>query len=328
MNWGLLQLGWLAWAFFTVVLAIFFALVVPRLREPLARLDPATRAVVLRGLLVAPLVGGCIAAALCFLPKLFGMVMPSLDHCVEHTDAHVHFCLRHPPETLGGTGVWFVCALLAMVGATLLVRRLLRLRDAVRIFRTLTRTAEFDVRRGIWVVRAELPVAMSVGGVEPRAVLSTGLLHAMPARLIDVVVAHEQAHAQRRDGLWRMVTSLASWGHLPSTARRLAADLEFACEQACDERAGADCGDRLRVAEALVAMARLRCERQEHVPLAFAFAASGTIARVEALLAPPAHSLRVRRTLRLALAASVILALVLADPLHHVTETLLHFVLG
>ena len=55
---------------------------------------------------------------------------------------------------------------------------------------------------------------------------------------------------------------------------------------------------------------------------------SFTETRVEALLAPRAHSLPARRTLRMFVAASAVLALVLADPLHHLTETLLHFVLG
>ena len=328
MTWGLLQLGWLAWAFFTVVLSVLLALLVPRLREPLERLDPETRVVVLRALLVTPLVGGCFAAALCFVPKLFGVVMPSLDHCIAHSDAHVHFCLRHPPEALGGTGVWVLCSMLAMMGTVLVGRRLLRIRSASRVLRALTRTAEYDARRGVWIVSAELPVAMSVGGVEPRTVLSTGLLRAMPATLVDVVVAHERAHAVRRDGLWRMAVSLASWGHLPSTVRSLEAALELACEQACDEHAGAALGDRMRVAEAIVAMARLRRDREQRVPFAFAFAASETTSRVEALLMPRPHVLPARRTLRLLVAATAILALLVADPLHHWTETLLHFVLG
>lgn len=332
MTWGLLQLGWLAWVFFTVLFAIVLALVVPRLREPIARLDPATRVVVLRALLVAPLVGGGLAAALCFVPKLFGAVRPALDHCMEHGDAHVHFCLRHPPEALGGIGVWVACAIGAMAVVGFGARRLLRLRGAVRASKALIETAEFDAQRGVWVVRAELPVALSIGGVEPRTVLSTGLLRAMPARLVDVVVAHEEAHALRHDGWWTMALSLASWGHLPFTVRGLEADLQLACEQACDEHAGAALGDRVRVAEALVAMARLRCDQVERMPLAFAFGASGTTettARVEALLAPPAaHALPDRRTLGMLVAASAILAVVLADPLHHWTETLLHFVLG
>ena len=88
---GLLQIGLLAWIGFAVALTLFCATSAPLLRRALGRVRPATRALLLRTLLVAPVLGGLGFALLCFAPKVLHPVLPHLDHCTTHGDGHLHF---------------------------------------------------------------------------------------------------------------------------------------------------------------------------------------------------------------------------------------------
>lgn len=328
MSWGLLQMGLLAWLLFTALIAVASVLLVPRLRRALRRVEPAQRALALRALLLAPVVGGGLATLLCFLPKTLDGLLPHVDHCAAHADGHVHFCVNHPPEMIGGDVAGGVLLFLVLAAVVLTATRGLRLRSSMRQLQGLLRIARHDARRGVWVVDAPLPVALSVGLRRSRTLLSRGLLETTPAAVVDVVVAHEHAHARRRDGLWKVTTQLLGWAHLPTMARALEADLDLACEQACDEEAAAVVGDRLRVAEALVAVARRRENAPDFAPAALAFGAGSVGARVHSLLAPPSRHRAGRGLSWAALAVAVVAAAALADPLHHWTETFLHYVLG
>ncbi len=328
---GLFQLGMLAWVLFLAVISLGIGAIYPVLRASLRSLDPRTRAVALRAVSVAPLVGGLFATALCFAPKILGMVFPGLpriDHCTAHTDSHIHFCLNHPPHAIGGTVFWMVVTSAAIATLVVGLVRSLRFHASRQLVRQLAKTAQFDPRYDAWVVESDHPVAISVGLLEKRTVLSSGLLSGIPTHLVAAIVAHENAHARRSDGLWRGATRLLSLGHLPRVRRILDLDLELACEQACDEDAGASIGDRFRVAEALVRMERIRHDVAGFGPAALAFNAHGVSARVESLLAASPGSRWSRGTKMVALFLGCAAAAALADPLHHLTETLLHHILG
>ena len=325
---ALFQLGLLAWVLFLTAISIAFAALYPSLRAILGRLDPEARTSVLRALSVAPFVGGLMASILCFVPKTAEPILPQVDHCMDHADGHFHFCLNHPPATVGGIEIWLLFAALGIGVLFVIVARGRRLTSSLRILRQLAGSAQYEARHDVWVIESDRPVALSVGILKKRTILSSGLLRAIPARLVEVIVAHERAHAQRNDGLWKLATEVLSLGHLPGTRRALERDLELACEQACDERAGAMMGDRLRVAEALVAVERLRQNLLMMGPAALAFGASGLTARVDSLLSPSTGSPWSRRSKLALLAATCALAIGLADPLHHFAETLLHYVLS
>ena len=120
----------------------------------------------------------------------------------------------------------------------------------------------------------------------------------------------------------KLTAAALSWMHLPALRRRLLGDLSLACEQACDAEAARSIGDRLRVAEAILGAERLvsRCSESRAV---CAFGGSKVPERVERLLdEDPAH--RVETGAGWAwLAAAAVVALALADPLHHLAEHLL-----
>jgi len=325
---GLVLMAAVAWALFLAVIATAIAVGHPFLRRSLSRLHPSLRAHALRALGIAPVGLAVLGVFLCFAPKLFGSALSRADHCFLHADGHAHFCLNHPPQVNLSAESWAGLALLVAIVAVVVVVQVWRFRRSARILNQLASTARFDARRGAWLVDSELPIAISVGVLRPRTLLSSGLLQMIPTRLVDAIVAHELAHERRRDGLWKPATELLSFGHLPGTRRALMGDLELACEQACDEEAGDALGDRTRVAEALIAMERVRQNMESLGPAALAFGAYGVPARVESLVSDsPGRRWSQRVTLGL-LAVGLATAAAAADPLHHLTETLIHYVLG
>ncbi len=329
---GLLQMGLLAWLLFIAIASLITASVYPFIRGRLKGLVPEIRAVALRALCVAPVVGGLVATILCFVPTAFGGIVPRVDHCVghcpDHGDGHLHFCMTHPPQTWGESGLWLLIVGLGLGYLTLVSIRLARFVRSHRVLRQLTSTARFDANYDAWVVESGPPLAITVGVLHKRTVLSSGLLLAIPSRLVEAIVAHEKAHERRHDAFWRAVTRFLSLGHVPATRRALQADLELTCEQACDEEAGSSIGDRLRVAEALIAVARVRQDAVMFGSAVMAFAAQGLDARIESLLASPARSVWSRSFMLGLVATGVLVALVLADPLHHFAETLLGLLVG
>lgn len=325
---GLVLMAAAAWLLFLVAISSAITLGYPLLRRALGRLHPIPRANILRLVAIAPVGLATIGVFLCFAPKLLGSALSRSDHCFQHADGHPHFCLNHPPQVGFGAEWWLGLAVLGTAVGVIVAIQGRRLRRSAKMLRQLASTARFDPRHGSWLLESNLPIAMSVGVLRTRTLLSSGLLQMIPKRLVDAIVAHEHAHERRRDGIWKPVTQLLSLGHFPGTRSALMSDLGLACEQACDEEAGLALGNRARVAEALVAMERVRQSMTEFGPAALAFGAHGVTARVESLLRESAGSRTSRRMNFSLMAAVLTLAIVAADPLHHLTETLIHFILG
>ncbi len=321
---GLIQLGVLAAVLFTTVAAVAVAVTYPRLRRKLARAAPAEHARSVLALCALPAASAVGLTALCFLPSALDALWPGLDHCPHHGDGHSHLCLVHLPLAPGSIAGWAVAGTLAAVLALRLLHRLPRMVRSRRALRQLARTAVFDRGRGVWIVESEVPLALTSGLFRCRTFVSTALLGFLPPALVDAVIEHERAHARRLDVLVKVVASVLSLAHLPQARRALLTDLEMAAERACDEAAGMRLGDRLRVAQALVALERLLHGTQARCGLAgVSFGGSSVAPRVEALLAEPAARAPHNKTRRWLVVAAVGALLLLADPLHHLTETIL-----
>jgi len=309
--------GLLAAAAMSVALALSWS----RLRPLLARLAPARRARILTALCLAPLAAAVALALACLLPSLYASLWPGLDHCTRHADEHLHLCLVHPPQAMLGLTALLVAAaavVLVLVRAVPGLVRLLRARRVLARLRGLSVVADLP---GVRSVDSDAVFSFTGGLLHPDIYLSRGLREQLAPTQLAAVLAHERAHVRRRDVLRRHLAQLGVLLHGPATAHALLSALELACEEACDAEAAASLGDPAEVAQAIVAVARLK----PRPPPALAagvvgFTAEALTHRVTALLAPPPSEATSSRWL---LAGAVVALVVLAPALHHATETVL-----
>lgn len=278
--------------FLLVALGLFlgFGLLGSLVTRPIVRStegwSPAARhrTLLVIGALPALLAGLTTLAVL--LPSVLAGFWPQLDHCLVHR-GHVHLCLHHPFGPAGGWSSWILAAGLAWLLAVIGIE-LEGWGSARRWLATIRATGHWDPALSAWVLPVEHPLCITLGALRPVLVLSRGFLEAASPAELEVALSHERAHALRRDGVVHFVARLFTLSLLPRSRRRLLSALELAGERSCDEAAAAAVGDRLQVAEALLAM-ELRLARTP-TPLLFSvgLGPSSIPERVEALLLPPA----------------------------------------
>ena len=318
-----LPLGVVAPVLFALATSVLLAVLYPRIRAKLLAVSPHRRRRLLLALVFGPVVGASALTILAFSPSLIGVLWPALDHCQLHGPAtHPHLCLIHPPAR--GASAWAFLVVGAVLGAALLLalQQLLRLVVASTLVRRLSRFARHEPTLDAEIFESRAPVALTVGALDRRVLLSTGLVDGITAQQLAIVMAHERHHASSNDPFWRGVAAFAAVVHLPWTRRLLLADLHLATEQACDEAAAELIGSRPLVARTILEVSRrLQGLEQKPQPAAVAFALHHVIARVESLLVEPpaARSGKTLRWLWLMPPAAV----VLAEPFHHYAETLL-----
>lgn len=301
----------------------------PWARRRLAVAHPAARAAVAWVAAAAPVLLPALLVALCFLPGLLGAVGLVHDHCTHHPD-HPHLCLIHAtaPLTPARAALLVSAALLAALAVLPDALRLVRqLRWLARLPRaTSTSRPHLEEAGDVEIIDCETPFAFAAGLWHPRVHIAVGLLRALPERLLAAVLAHERAHARRRDSLLQLTARVLSRAHLPGVRRSLLAELALASEQACDAEAGGCIGDRLAVAEAILAVERLLGGAAGAVPPGItAFGGSAVTERVHGLLADEVRP--ARQTLwRVAVSMSLLVPLVMVNGLHHAAEYLLAIV--
>lgn len=179
--------------------------------------------------LVAPVVAGVVLAVLMH-PELSGLLVPA--HC------HGGNCHPHAPVFNVGSlgGLLFIAAgtlVLAFgVGACLYGLALGR-----RWLRTLTAISHKPRDSGCRIVESPELLAWSYGLLRPQIFLSRGLLERLSPAQLQAVLAHEEAHGERRDNLRRFILYRATTLWPPRLKRYILEDLRDAAEEACDEAA-------------------------------------------------------------------------------------------
>lgn len=322
MNGSLLALSELvALAYVTFALGISAACagLYPLVRDRLDSWAPADRAAWIFVFCTAPAAGALLLTALCLLPSFDGLMRHLADHCSAHGSDHPHLCLAHLPESAG------TLAGLASLGVLglLLVAAVGDLIHTARLGRQLQAMLRHDDRN--CEIGSSQPLAVTIGILRPRVVISSALRRNLPEELFAAVVDHENAHVRRRDPLLRTLARLGAFLHVPGMRRRMLRDLHLACEQACDEHAAEHSGDRLLVARALITVERLLARSKATLPVSvIGFGGAGITARVNALVKDPGP--RTRMWLPVASIGLLILLVATADRIHHMTETLLGLV--
>jgi Zn-dependent protease with chaperone function len=302
---------------FVVLVAIAAALAHRPVAAWARALPPSLRARVLVAWAAAPVAIATALVGLALWPSLGAALGLAFDHCPAHA-GHVHLCLHHLPAR--GPGI--VGALgLAAVGAVAGSALVQGLRTAA-LAAGLSRAPSLELPSGAGLVQSPRPFALTVGWFRPRVLVSTSLVERLTPAQLEIVVAHERAHAVRHDALSVTAARVLARAHLPSVRRRILADLTLACEQACDDVAARECGDRVLVAETIVAAERAAASLGPSPAAGLAFDGGEVVKRVECLLAAPIERAGPRRHRYILLAAGAALAAA-APHVHHWTETFL-----
>lgn len=322
---GLISTALFAVLVFALPVTMLVALAYRRLHSRIAKFAPSARSLIYLGLAALPFTGALAGLLASFIPSLLSWAGVLADHCHLHPD-HIHLCLRHPPQLVHTfLAAMFVAAVL-LVCAALLASWLLHWHNTRRLVSQLLAMSRHDQLRGLHIVDTDAPLAFAAGLHAPRLFLSRLLVSQLPGDQLAVVIAHERAHAARHDALRQTIASALSRLHLPPIRNALLADLSLAAEQACDEAACCAVGDRLLVAETIVAVEKLftrQSPRQATNLCAIShFNDSNVGQRVRALLDAPCLERPSARAFWAAGTVALVMLAVLAEPLHHATESL------
>jgi len=302
---------------FVVLVAMAAALAHRAVAARVRALPPSLRARVLLAWAATPVAIATAMVGLALSPSLGAALGLTVDHCPAHA-GHVHLCLHHLPARGPGIAGALGLATFAVVAGSALVQGV----RAVALAAGLARARSFDLASGAGVVESSRPFAVTVGWFRPSVLVSTALLERLTPAQVEIVIAHERAHAGRRDALAVTIARLLALAHFPAVRRQILADLTLACEQACDEAAARECGDRVLVAETIVAAERAAASMGPFAAAGIAFGGGDVVDRVESLLAARIDRVRPRRPLWILLAAGAAFAAA-APHVHHWTETLL-----
>lgn len=282
---GLLQFVIIVSLGFSLLVAVVSAIVYPFVQTKLHALAPARRANTLLLWSLAPMLVGVVFTFLSFAPSFLSLMGIVQDDCTVH-DAHFHLCLIHPPLPLGSTMSWVFVAFLGAFFVVMASFFMLAFVRALKFRKTLMLASYQHARFGVRVVESKKPLAIAVGFYHMRVFISDYLLQSLSARQLDVVLAHEQAHSDRKDAFRHVIGYVFSFAHMPWLRTRLLSDMNLASEQACDEVAANKAGDRLYVANTIIFLERLFSKQQTPAD-AFSMMGSNVQQRVESLLRAP-----------------------------------------
>jgi hypothetical protein len=255
-------------------------------------------------------------------PSLLGFIWPDFDHCLGH-GGHAHLCFVHLPPHLGNEVSWAVLIGSVLLLGTHAVRGMLALHRGSRLTSSLLSQAVADSALPAHVLSIDAPLCLSVGVLRPTTVVSRGFLASVNAGDLAAVLAHERAHAMRKDTFVRLLARAATLFMLPGVRARLLEEIELAAERSCDEAAAQSIGDRLTMAEVILKVERLVSAIPPPLRAVTAsFGGTAVPARVAALLEPARRDAK-GAALPVCVVAVVVALLAANEPLHHVTETIL-----
>lgn len=273
---------------------------------------------------VLPALLALIALAAALAPSLRAVLFGGMDHCPTHSH-HLHLCVVHAAG---------LRAPLAAAGAASLAYFLHGAARRVMAWRT--HAARVEALRALGAPDPSNPaltqvpgspwVCFTAGMLRPRIFVSRTLGdHLLPAEL-RAALAHEAAHARRRDPLLQRLLSAATILTPPPFSRLATRTFAAAAEEASDAAAARAVGDGAIVASALIKVAALL---PPHATPAtgIAFGAHALERRVRRLLDGdvPAHRGTLALAVGMALAGALAaLAARHTHDVHHAVETLLH----
>jgi beta-lactamase regulating signal transducer with metallopeptidase domain len=258
-------------------------------------------------------------------------------HCTLHGLHHPHLCISHPrfasPLVLPSVLVLVAWLVIIVPRVFRLVREVIASMRWARTLRQLPWQYEDGVLFRLY--DCGKPSAFTVGIARPMIAFDKNLWARLSPEERRVVLHHEQAHVERRDGLTLLALRLcvAMW---PSPlATRLLEAWKSAAEKACDRHAATRMSDATAVAAALISVEKLGSTHPstnlpDMIPALGVIAGSELEDRVVALLDAQPKDLTSSRlgndvlaTLLVMLGAAAFTLVWPGDIFHHAAETLL-----
>lgn len=314
------------WLFLTLiavcVIAALSAALYPLMRRGLRTLRPATRADILLGWALAPIVLGTVIA---FSPWVLSALHIGPAECGRLSDSFLAIC---GPDCALGRALPIVFAVLLMAPFAWFVWVTgRRVRQAMLLngrIGALVAVGETQAGTDVAVIASDEPLAFAAGWRRCRIIVASCLQRKLSDSEMRTVLAHERAHVARRDIIRHFLAETGATVHLPWVRAALLCDLRAATEQACDEVAARVIGDRLSVAETLLRVERVFGQRGLALTAPVHLLGGDVPARVEALLAGRAYPADRWRHVVYALAMFLgAAAIAAATPLHELTAYLL-----
>lgn len=302
------------WLFATLSLSLFASWAWPLLRRLTSRGAPQSRALVYFVYASLPPAAAALTVLFVMHPQWSAWLVPS--HCHD-ANCSVHQPVLGLMQPIGAALAAGSLSFLVLLGV-ILQRGFRRMRRLLSMLRELAEEVpSFDYS----LVQSTQPIAWCAGLLAPRVYLSSGLAAALSPAELQIVLAHEHAHARRRDNLRRLLVTGATFAWPRAQRRELQASFTLALEQTCDAAAAAHIGSAGAVVRLLERISELLPHPTRLPHMAFADRDQGL--RISALVKP-----RCNRG-QLAAAWSFITVLwvsspaVLAGPGHHLLEWLM-----
>lgn len=245
-------------------------------RRCIGGFGPSTRSLVtLCFALIAPAVG-LVTALLYLVPGHAQLLV--VEHC------HGGDCTVHAPivavRSLGGMGLFAVASVLIFAFIAGIARVVVIGRRRLAMLFAL---GERNRRPDHLILESDRLFAWCCGLLKQRIVVSRGLIERLSSSQLDIVLAHEAAHAARFDNLRNLAAqwSTALW---PGKLRaRILADLIADCEASCDAAALGVAADSSVFQQAIEAMTSQPV--LAHAGGAVRFGSEASAARISAALA-------------------------------------------
>lgn len=315
---GLLQTLFVSYVLLGAVVWLFLVLARPGQRLPTAAYTPFARLVIARLWLYGVFWLPVLALGAALIPGLWSLAAQRFDHCEVHGGAHGHhLCVVHPPHATTEPAFWLLAATLFTLCACVVLVYARRVRRELRWAGSLVALSQPTVwGENVRLLDGPEPVACTVGAGRATILLSQGLVNNLTPEQVNIVLAHEQTHARRREVMTALADRFVCLVLPPWVTRPLMSQIVLAREQLCDAAAARDTGSPLKVAATILAVARLGAHR----PCAgHSFGDGDLEARIHYLLAPTATSRRWVAEIVVVMALTAGLG---AGPLHVAIEAL------
>ncbi len=267
---SILQSVVLVFSILVFVSALAIQLVYVVSQKQIAKVAPARRARLLFIIVLLPAVLALVFIGLGFSPSLLTLLGFPQEHCIIHcllnSGDHIHLCLLTPPDFIYSPSIltlFFALLMLALFNLYKILKEVINSRVLLSQFRCMSKTVDNKKYR---CIDSNGMLAFSMGLFRPEVFISNGLKKQLTKEELTLVLAHECAHARRKDLLRILIMKYLSIFFLPFIARRIESDMSLACEQVCDEFAAKTVKSRLLVAQTILKLQKLvPASLQQHV---------------------------------------------------------------